>query len=172
MLRKGDVPVGGDGARSVTPAAKCSMWCMVYIYSCRLHGRRKWPHSGAPEGLTAPGLGGSSSVVLPSSLLGIASPGACSSSSSSSSSSAVSLPASRALYFLRLFFILLARFFIFLSATAASRLESPLAISSRRAARRLRAIWRFWARERVAWDLTTMPVGMCLSWTAELVLFC
>lgn len=66
----------------------------------------------------------------------------------------------------------MARFLFFFSARAAARLESPLAISSRRAARRLRAIWRFWERERVAWDLTTIPVGICFSWTAELVLFC
>jgi hypothetical protein len=73
---------------------------------------------------------------------------------------------------LRLAFLarLSARFF-FTSDTMAVRDCGPFVSSSSLAASRSRAILRFCVRERVAWDLTTMPVGMCFSWTAELVLF-
>ena len=75
-------------------------------------------------------------------------------------------------YFLLLFFDALALFFLLTSPTIAARLWSPFRIASSFAASRSRAILRFCSLDRVAWDLTTTPVGRCLSWTAELVLFC
>jgi hypothetical protein len=66
----------------------------------------------------------------------------------------------------------LAARFCFTPDTMAVRLSDPRVSSSSRAASSSRAMVRFWLRERVAWDLTTMPVGMWRSWTAELVLFC
>lgn len=78
---------------------------------------------------------------------------------------------SSCLYFRRFFLSALAAFFLLMLATCAVRLWSPLKCSSIRWARISRAILRFWSRERVACDLTTMPVGMCFSWTAEFVLF-
>lgn len=87
-------------------------------------------------------------------------------------SSASALSSSSLRYFLLLFFAALAAFLRFTSPTIADRLWSPFWRSSSFCARSSRAILRFWDRDRVAWDLTTMPVGMCLSCTAELVLFC
>lgn len=87
-------------------------------------------------------------------------------------SSASALSSSNLRYFLLLFFAALAAFLRFTSPTMADRLWSPFWRSSSFCARSSRAILRFWDRDRVAWDLTTMPVGMCLSCTAELVLFC
>lgn len=85
--------------------------------------------------------------------------------------SAPAFSSSNCLYFRRLFLAALSAFFFFIAPTTAERLWSPLMCSSTRCARISRASLRFWLRDRVAWDLTTMPVGMCLSWTAELVLF-
>lgn len=99
-----------------------------------------------------------------------------SSSSTSSSSSSCSfcffLSSSNARYFLRLFFALLAFFFRALSALIAARLWSPFSRASTFSAKISRAIFWFWERERVAWHFTTIPVGLWISWTAELVLFC
>src|SRR5690554_735782 len=94
------------------------------------------------------------------------------SSPASSWPSSLSLPSSSLRYFLLLFLSELARFFFFTPPTMEERAVSPLRSSSRRWARMLRAMARFWERERVAWDLTTMPVGRCFNWTAEFVLFC
>lgn len=74
-------------------------------------------------------------------------------------------------YFLRAFFAALSYRFFLTSPIIAVLLLSPLNISSSLAARSSLAVLRFWSRERVAWHLTTVPVGMCFSWTAELVLF-
>ena len=74
-------------------------------------------------------------------------------------------------YFRRLFLVALALFFSLTCAIIALRLASPFRRSSILWARSSRAILRFWVRERVACDLTTMPVGRWMSWTAELVLF-
>src|SRR5690349_8538716 len=74
-------------------------------------------------------------------------------------------------YFLRAFFPALSYRFFLTSPTIAVLLLFPLNISSSLAARSSLAVLRFWSRDRVAWHLTTMPVGMCFSWTAELVLF-
>lgn len=94
------------------------------------------------------------------------------SSSSSSPSSPCSLPSARSRCFLLLFLAALDFFFALSLATTAERLWSPLSRSSIFSARCSRASLRFCSRERVSWHLTTMPVGICLSWTAELVLFC
>lgn len=125
----------------LSPALPSSCWC------------RPSPSSGA------------SPAVFPFLTTSICISSSCSSSSSPSSPSspAASFSASCARYFLRLFLAALALFLRFLSATAAERLASPLFRSSRRAARMFRAMARFWERERVAWDFTTMPVGMCFS---------
>lgn len=84
---------------------------------------------------------------------------------------ATSSSSSSRLYFRRLFLAALSAFFFFIAPTMAERLWSPLMNSSTFCANISRASLRFWLRDRVAWDLTTMPVGMCLSCTAELVLF-
>lgn len=78
---------------------------------------------------------------------------------------------SNARYFLRLFFVLLAFRFRFRAVLIAVRLSFPFSTMSTFSARISRAIFRFWDWERVAWHLTTMPVGWWISWTAELVLF-
>lgn len=74
-------------------------------------------------------------------------------------------------YFLRAFFILLAFFFLFISVLSAVLLAGPFSTSSNLSASKRRAMERFWDRDRVAWDLTTTPVGRCFSWTADDVLF-
>lgn len=93
-------------------------------------------------------------------------------SSSSSPSSPCSLPSTASRCFLLLFFAALDFFLALSLATTAERLWSPLSRSSIFSARCSRASLRFCSRERVSWHLTTMPVGICRSWTAELVLFC
>lgn len=89
----------------------------------------------------------------------------------SCSAAAAAFSSSSLLYFLRLFLAALAALLRLTSPTMADRLWSPRYRSSTFCARISRAMLRFWLRERVACDLTTMPVGTCLSWTAELVLF-
>lgn len=74
-------------------------------------------------------------------------------------------------YFLRLFFVLLAFRFRLRAALIAVRLSFPFSRMSTFSARISCAIFRFWDWERVAWHLTTIPVGWWISWTAELVLF-
>lgn len=76
------------------------------------------------------------------------------------------------LYLRRLFLAALSARFFLTVPTMAVRLSSPLYSSSSRAASRSRAVLRFCSRDRVAWHFMTMPVGRCLSWTAEEVLFC
>lgn len=73
--------------------------------------------------------------------------------------------------FLRAFFILLAFFFLFISVLSAVLLSDPFSTSSSLSASKRRAMERFCDRDRVACDLTTMPVGRCFSWTADEVLF-
>src|SRR5438034_1653396 len=73
------------------------------------------------------------------------------------------LTSSRALYFLLLFFIRLAFFLLFASAITATRLWLPFSSSSTFSASRRRAIFWFCERERVAWHLTTMLVGLWIS---------
>ncbi|KAF7558647.1 hypothetical protein G7046_g5529 [Stylonectria norvegica] len=90
----------------------------------------------------------------------------------SSPADSVAFSSSSFLYFLRLFLLALAVFFLFTSPTIADRLCSPFRWSSIALAISSRAYLRFWSRDRVAWHLTTMPVGTCLSCTAELHLFC
>lgn len=75
------------------------------------------------------------------------------------------------LYFLLLFFAALSAFFFFTSPTIDDLLCSPWSRSSTFWANSSRASLRFWLRDRVACDLTTMPVGICFNWTAEFVLF-
>lgn len=89
-------------------------------------------------------------------------------------SDSASLPfvSSSFLYFRRLFFAALSARFFLKPPTIEDRLWSPFCRSSIFCARSSRACLRFCSRERVAWDLTTIPVGICLSCTAELVLFC
>lgn len=87
------------------------------------------------------------------------------------SAAAAAFSSSSFLYFLRLFLAALSDFFFLTWPTIADRLWSPLWNSSTRWARSSRACFRFWSRERVACDFTTIPVGMCLSCTAEFVLF-
>lgn len=91
--------------------------------------------------------------------------------SRSSCSCTSSWPFPNSRYFLRLFFTLLAFFFRARSALIAARLWSPFSNCSTLSARSCRAIFSFWERERVACDFTTRPVGLWMSWTAELVLF-
>ena len=77
----------------------------------------------------------------------------------------------KSLYFLLAFLDELAFFFFLISALMATRLCGPLSASSSLSASNRLAIVRFWDRDLVAWDLTTVPVGRCLSWTADEVLF-
>lgn len=79
---------------------------------------------------------------------------------SASTSVAVCFSSSSFLYFLRLFFIELAFFFLALSIFLAARESSPFSNSSIFSAKMRRAMLWFWDRDRVACDLTTIPVGM------------
>ena len=119
-----------------------------------------------------PSFGAISSVVIGSRSCCVSSSSADSSSSSSAdSSSSASASSAKALYFLRVFFVLLAFFFRLRSALIAERLSSPFSKSSTFSASLIRANLRFCARDRVTCDDTLIPVGMCLSWTAQAVLF-
>lgn len=95
-----------------------------------------------------------------------------SASTSPAAAAAAAFSSSNFLYLRLLFLAALSDLFFLTWPTMLARLSSPLYRSSRRWARISRACLRFCARERVACDLTTMPVGMCLSCTAEFVLFC
>ena len=89
-----------------------------------------------------------------------------------SSSSVSSLAPSSALYFRLAFLDALAFFLLFTAALIAARLSSPLSWASTFSASKRRATFRFWDRDRVAWDCVVRPVGRCFSWTAHAVLFC
>lgn len=82
-----------------------------------------------------------------------------------------SVPSCNTLYFLLDFLLLLAFFLLLMPVFNAFLLSGPFSASSIFSPKRRRAVFRFCSRERVAWHLTTMPVGMCFSWTAEEVLF-
>ena len=89
-----------------------------------------------------------------------------------SSSSWSSFSSCRALYFLFAFLLLLAFFLLLIPAFNATLLSGPFSASSIFSAIIRLAILRFCDRDRVACDFMTVPVGMCLSWTADEVLFC
>lgn len=92
---------------------------------------------------------------------------------SDSSSGASSKPSSPGWRCFRLLFLVALAFLLdLMRAIIADRLFSPFSSSSSLSARCCLASLRFWSRDRVSWHLMTMPVGMCFSWTAELVLFC
>lgn len=88
---------------------------------------------------------------------------------SSSSDSSVSF---KPWCFLLAFLFLLAFFLLLTSALIAVRLSGPFSAASIFSARFALAILRFCDLDLVAWHLITVPVGICLSWTAEDVLFC
>lgn len=73
-------------------------------------------------------------------------------------------------YFLLAFFSLLFFRLLFSPLITAVLLSSPFSRSSSFSAKSLRASLRFCSRERVACDLTTIPVGIWRSCTAEFVL--
>jgi hypothetical protein len=108
-------------------------------------------------------------------------PPACSLSTSSSQSPSSPSPSpspsrpfpsspASALYFLLLFFAPLAFFLRLTSRFTSTRLSAPFSATSNFSASSLLAIFRFWLLLRVAWLFTTIPVGRCVSWTAEDVL--
>lgn len=82
-----------------------------------------------------------------------------------------SLLSSEVLCLRRAFLDLLAFFFLLISSFSAVLLSGPFSASSSLSASSRRAMDRFWDRERVACDFTTMPVGKCFSCTADDVLF-
>lgn len=89
-----------------------------------------------------------------------------------SSSFSTSLPKSPLFpYFFLAFFSLPLLFLLSNSALKAVRLCSPISTCSNFSANNFLADFRFCARDRVAWHFTTIPVGRCLSCTAEEVLF-
>lgn len=94
-----------------------------------------------------------------------------SSSSSPAPSSSPSFPSCEDLCFRLAFLLLLAFFFLLMSAFNAVLLSGPFsAVSIFSASRRL-AIFLFCDRDLVACDLIVVPVGTCFNWTADEVLF-
>lgn len=145
-------------------------WCRVWaelVYESKDHGF----FTAATSACSAPELCGCCACCPAASATD-----GCSGSSgccgSRSTPSPASFPASSSCLYLRRFFLsALAAFFCLILPTTAERLRSPWRCSSSFWASSSRASLRFWSRDLVACDLTTRPVGVCLSCTAEFVLF-